>query len=617
MKNRLVEPQLQKCDVPESQRAADLRAVGIAAAAVLVVLIVALPPGPFWLDAPEFIAAAAGWGQVHPPGHPAAMPLLKGFLLLPAGTAAFRANLFSAVFGAVSAGLVGLLAIALAGVSERDGGPRTVRRFGVAATLGFGLCASSVLQSLSVEIYSLNAALALGAVALAAWRPGDARAGGLIGVLLGLGLANHHFLTLLALPAAGAFFIAPCGLRAGVRRALPGLVAAAAVAAGAYLYLPARAGGWPVWADASTVDGVLWIASARVFAGSLGGFEAAGGGLLRNVGLAAGLLADTLTWPGLALAVLGVGVTIATRRGWTAAGLVLLIAGGLASKVSMGLLDPRNPDDHGYFLAAIAGLVAAQAVGARWIADRLAVLSRGAPGRLAAVMALAVAVLPMPAGLATARDRAAFDEAAGVTALFWDDVPPGAVVLVSHYPVHFMALHDQQVEGVRPDVTVVQQSFYSRARGGGFYARRVAERDPDLAPLADAFLARGTLDWRALRALADRRPVRLEADPDLAVPPDDVSAAGWLFALRGASAVEPDPRPDTAAEGWPARLRAALPGWPALQTETRRVVLRQLAGRALWLDAKGLRDAARSDVAAALELNPVDRTLLDLRDRMR
>jgi hypothetical protein len=568
-----------------------------------------VPATPFWLDAPEFIATGVAWGQAHPPGHPAIMSLFKGFLLLPLGSAALRANLASVAFGALSAAAVGMLTLSMTAALGLQG--RSARVLGAAATLGFGLSASCVLQSLSVEVYTANAAAVLWATALAVRHPGDARAGGLIGVLVGLGLANHHFLTILALPALAAFFARGQGGRAFLRATIPGAVAAVVVAAGAYLYLPARAGGWPAWADASSLGGTLWIASAQVFAGSLGGFESALGGPLRNAGLALGLLADTLTWPGLLLAGLGIGVVVVRRRGWMTVGVVLWILGGLASKVSMGLLDPDNPDDHGYFLTAIGGLVVMEGVGVSWIAQRASGAVR--PSLMIAVLALAIAALPLPAGLATARDRAAFDESKRLTDLVFDGLPPNAVLLVSHYPVLFMTLHDQIVEGRRPDVTVVQQSLYQKARGGTFYARRIAAMDPDLKPLIDRFLDRGTLDWQALRMLADRRPVRLEPASDLEIPLSDVTDAGWTFAVLGREAGDGSPPP--AGDVSSTSIRQVLPRWPHLQTETRRVVLRHLAASAQWLHGQGFVDAAVTQLDAALELNPADRTLRAMRAR--
>ncbi len=430
---------LRKCIAAVSPETTDGLTVAASALLVLSVLVVLLPGVPFWLDAPEFIAAAWSLGQVHPPGHPVAMVLFKGFLLLPIGPAAFRANLASATFGALSAAAVGLLTLSFAGVLTKN--RSRVRLMGVAATVGYGLCASSMLQSLSVEVYTMNAALVFWALVLAARYPGDARVGGVIGVLVGLGLANHHFLTLLALPGIVALFTQGVGLRIALRRAIPGAVAAIAVTVGAYLYLPARSGGWPAWADASPLGGTLWIASARVFAGSLGGFESPIAGLAGNVALAVGMLVDTLTWPGLLLALLGIGVALFGGRRWLAAGLVLWIAGSLASKVAMGLLDPDNPDDHGYFLAAFGGLVVAQGMAVVWLADRSAAVIL--PALLAPLLALVIALLPLPAGLATARDRAVFDESGRVADLFWQGIPPRAVALVSHYPVLFGTMHYQ------------------------------------------------------------------------------------------------------------------------------------------------------------------------------
>ena len=86
-------------DASAQQDSSAVRTISIASLAVFLILAFFIKPSPFWLDAPEFMAASWQFGQVHPPGHPVAMPLIKGFMLMPFGNIAFRANLFSAFLG--------------------------------------------------------------------------------------------------------------------------------------------------------------------------------------------------------------------------------------------------------------------------------------------------------------------------------------------------------------------------------------------------------------------------------------------------------------------------------------------------------------------------------------
>jgi hypothetical protein len=582
---------------------------------VFLVLLAFLPPTVYWLDAPEFVAAAAQLGQPHPPGHPVVTLLVKAFLLVPAGPADFRANLFSAVLGAVAAGLTALLASDMA--EQAGAGRRVAIAAGLAAGLGFGLCRSAAIQSLSVEVYTLNAALVIGAFVLALRLPGDARAGGAVALLLALGLANHHFLTVLAMPAVAVAYLRRA--TAWKSLAIGGAIAAIAVT-GCYGLLVARslAGAWPAWADAGSLSGLLWVASARVFAGSLGGHEVEAGGVVGNAFKAAVLVTDDLSPLGVALAAGGLVALALGRRHRALAAIALLVGGSLASKVAMGILDPDNPDDHGYFLVAVAGTAAlAAACGGAVVAAaiRRTGLGRGALAGLGIAGLAGVAAVPPIPGLDLAAERSAFSDTVVLSRFLADRMPTGTVLMVSHFPVFFLAEHDALVDGVRPDVSVVQQGFVGRARGGRDYAAHVALAEPGLAPLANAYLATGELSWPEVRLLSYRRPVRFEASPDLHAPMSDVRYAGWTFAV-----FSPDggirPAPDQDVASFLDALRRVVPGWPEVELETRRVLMRNLASSADWLARSGWRDAARSMVDAALELNPVDRTLKAMRDRL-
>jgi hypothetical protein len=594
----------------------------VTAAGAFLFYLVFLPAEVYWLDAPEFVAAAHDLGQVHPPGHPVVAVLLKAFLLIPIGSIPFRANLFSAVFGAVSAGLVCAIGRTVLGPVPAPGGqprkdPGEVlvgwASFGAAAAFATGY--SAVIQGLSVEVYTFNAALVLGALLLALRRPREAGSGVAIGALVGLGLANHHFLTLLAVPAIVAAFLWPVQPREPGRpcwRPLAtGLVTGALITLGSYGILWARAcaGAWPAWADTSTLDGLVWVASARVFAGSLGGFDDPVSGILGNVGKASLLLADDLSVAGIVAAAGGVWIVGRTAGVRTAVVLALFLGLGLASKISMGLLDPGNPDDHGYFLPAIAILsvlvssVAAAVLGlgparrgaARWLCVTLGMIL------LAGQFAVAAS-----AGISAATERTRFEDGTRLSRELWESVPTRSVLFLSYYPMYFRALYDQQVEGVRPDVTLVQASLYSKARGGGDYARALMRRDPDLGPVASEFVERGVLDFGRIRGLARHRPVRMEAADDLIVPPAAVRFEGWTFAV--------DSTPGAAdASRHVATVVDAAEGWPSVEPETRRVLILHLAATAEWLRRQDRRRDARTLLEAALVLNPLD---LEVRRRL-
>ncbi len=597
---------------------------------VLVGLLVFLPPVPYWLDAPELVAAAWNLGHVHPPGHPALLMILKAFLQIPVGEAAFRANLFSAVFGGVSAGLVCRITQVLAaglvpGVDRRRPFARSVPLLaGIASGIAFGWCQSSVIQSLSVEVYALNAALVLLALVLcpdfaggtdaARW---DRRDLGPIAAVLALGLANHHFLTILAVPALVLALSSQRRIRFEAAGASVLVTVATAVVAYGYLWARGAAGAWPAWADTSSLDGVWWVASARMFSESLGGFDDPVSGLAANLGKAVALLATDFSPAGVVLATGGLYLCVRTGQVRVAVVLVLLIAGSLASKVSMGILDPHNPDDHGYFLGAVAGVAILHGLFGAGLIGLAAQIPLSRPGRwavgtLGAAVLASTALVPPAMSLPVAVERAALRDPVEVLRLVWDEQPPRSVLFLSHYPVYFQAMHGQVVEGARPDVTLVQSSLYRKARGGRFYAERLRREDPDLRGLVEGFLRDNTMSAPEVARLAARRPVRFDAEDEPIL--SDLRFAGWTLEVGTGI---PDGNETSSKntvirsiKAHLARLRSLVPAWPApMDTETRRVLIRHLASMARTLSGLGQREAAGLLVGFALELNPLDRQL--------
>ena len=79
------------------------RAAGFAAFSIPALLgLLAASHEPYWLDSPEFTAAAQTLGMPHPPGHPLYVMLTKPFTLIPLGGVAFRVSLASTIFGALA-----------------------------------------------------------------------------------------------------------------------------------------------------------------------------------------------------------------------------------------------------------------------------------------------------------------------------------------------------------------------------------------------------------------------------------------------------------------------------------------------------------------------------------
>jgi tetratricopeptide (TPR) repeat protein len=144
-------------------------------------------------DSGEFICAAYDWGVPHPPGYPL-WTLLTGIFIriVPIGSIAYRANLFSAVLASISAGIVShilLRSFKLRAVSGLAGG--------ILFACGLHLWSQSVIT----EVYSLHVLLTciLTVLALRWIESKQERYLYLISLFTGLALANHN-LTVLLIP---------------------------------------------------------------------------------------------------------------------------------------------------------------------------------------------------------------------------------------------------------------------------------------------------------------------------------------------------------------------------------------------------------------------------------
>ena len=101
-------------DPRSSDRAVDLRpsygAAAIAGAVVLALYVVTLAPSTAMWDASEYITAAYTLGIPHPPGNPLFVLLGRVASLLPFGSVAYRVNLLAAVSSAMAAAIWFLVA---------------------------------------------------------------------------------------------------------------------------------------------------------------------------------------------------------------------------------------------------------------------------------------------------------------------------------------------------------------------------------------------------------------------------------------------------------------------------------------------------------------------------
>ena len=202
-------------------------------------------------DAGEFATLAGGSGVAHPPGYPLYTLLLRLWGSVPIASPAARASFLTALMGMGAAGA--LFRAALAWGAE----PLAA---GVAVVL-WAFAPLTWSLSTSPEVFVLNAALCVAMVAVAgpfAPQRGALRAG-LLGLLAGLALSNHHSAVLMA-PIG--FYGLAVGIRESGRpaRALGLALGAALLGLLPYALIPGQAAQpdalW-VWGDFTTFEGLL------------------------------------------------------------------------------------------------------------------------------------------------------------------------------------------------------------------------------------------------------------------------------------------------------------------------------------------------------------------------
>ncbi len=230
----------------------------------------------YGIDTGEWATAAAQWTIPHPSGYPLYLLLGRLFAELPFGSLAHRLNLMSAVFGALTVGMVAWTVYA--GLRRLEV-QAWVRPLG--AMIGAGLLAFSPVfwsQAVLAEVYTLHCfGIATLMRLLVTWES-EPRCRWLL-VFLGLafGLAmDNHTTTFLFAPAI-ALFLAQDYLADGrldVRRALKEgslVVVVATLALAPYLLLLVRGaqGAYPTLWDTSTPSALIDHFSGGAFRGLL------------------------------------------------------------------------------------------------------------------------------------------------------------------------------------------------------------------------------------------------------------------------------------------------------------------------------------------------------------
>jgi hypothetical protein len=421
-----------------------------------LLLLLTLCPTVHWLDGGSLTAAAHLLVSAHPPGEPVYSLLGRALMLLPLGAIPFRAALVSAL--CLLPGLLLSLRI-FQRLLQHAQLPSSAAWLSGLFCLGCVLTYPLWIQGVRAEVYSLQWFLAL----LTLWYALDAglldnrlHAGPALksAFALGLNLAVHPLLAgLMAIPPA---LLGLRLLKSLPTRLIPLLIAALGLGFSTYLLLPLRAMAQPGlgWGDPSRLNPLLDVMLARTFQHNFSPLTPAL--LLHN----ASILGNSLlaaAGPGvLLLALLGMAVLL-VRRLHAVVLLLGLILTNLWSILPQNKVFADNPDLHGYLMLSHTVLWWLAAFAVVWLQHRLDARSR----LLARLTPLLALMLAAPAVIFSWKDvdRSRDDLARrhGLAAL--RNLTPGASLQVSGNNTTFILLYLQEVERLRPDVTVLSRTL--------------------------------------------------------------------------------------------------------------------------------------------------------------
>ncbi len=453
-----------------------------------------VPDVTYWLDAPEFVAGGFELGYVHPPGHPLLLVLLKGFDFLPLGNIVFRSNLISGFFMGLCSGLLGLITLKVL----KDLKIKYQSLVSIFVGLAWGTSMAGVLQGIGVEVYSLNAFIEVLAIFMflkshkqqAYFLPAA--------FIAGLGLANHHYLTVLMIPV---FVVAAWPLIKKRTGLLICGVFIAAIPLLLYLYLPirySRTFSIP-WTDIRTARGLFDYISARTFASSVSSTTTLN--IMQNIKKAMLMVSMQATPLLLFLALLGIASLLLKKSYFYLTLIMAIIFFGLSSKVIMSFVDPFNPDAHGYFLVAYGAFFVLSGLSFTGV-DRLAKYS------FLAVFVVLISALIL--GYQTGLVRRNFHDTDTVVRYGMRRLPVNSLVIQSFYQTFFLSQYAVICEGLRPDSTFIQGSLSIKSGGAPIYLKMLCKRDPDACSIYSNYLKDKTISWNKMLAVSRKRPIAFE-----------------------------------------------------------------------------------------------------------
>lgn len=440
-------------------------------AGVLAFLLYAISLAPTVTseDSGELIGAAYFFGVAHPPGYPLWTMLCGLFIkLMPVGSIAWRANLFSAVCSA--AAIVFFCRCLM-----------LLRFHPLAAVSGAMICASGRVlwsQSVITEVYALHFLIfTMVCWSLLHWRDaGNTRWLLVASLLLGLGMSNHHTIAFTAVAGAAWVVLQSPAVIKNWRLLLLSICCfAAGFLPYVYIYVRAKADPPINWGNATTVQEVWNHFSRRQYRSSDNTQSKPPKESFRQ---RRSLQIKTLdhycvqeyTRPVVAAAAFGF-LAMLARREWRGLSFLLCL---LLGNAGFHLL-LVNPSFSNYidlwcnqvFLLPLYACIAAAAAyaiasvfdGCGWLASRAQSSGRWPTFGIKVVVVLVAALLPLKANWSCNNMRHywyAYDHAKNIL----DTMLPNAIIFPSGDHNTFPILYLSLVEGYRSDVIIADKYGY-------------------------------------------------------------------------------------------------------------------------------------------------------------
>jgi hypothetical protein len=408
-----------------------------------------------FIDSGELSTVALSLGIAHPTGYPLFTLLARTFSLLPiASEQIVRLNIFSAVVTSLSVVIFFFLVLELSAQTREERNRWELLTAASISSMFIGFSKTFWFQGLAIEVYSLHLLLILSALLLfvKAVRSGSSHHWLLFAFVVGLAFTNH-LTTILLAPAMLYWFFSEHGIGKSAFKKIGLLAVPFAAGLSVYLYLPLRAGQFPLlsWGDPQSAERLWWHVTGKQFRVFMfSSSEAA----RRQLSYFFDNLTVEFFFPVLILAAIGaVVLLVKERRAFIFIILLLITCVGYSINYDIHDIDS-------YFLLAFISIALLSAFGIRFLIMRF-------DGRTTRIVFAVIAA--GIAGTQLYNNREVVDQSSNYlvedyTMNILLNLPQKAVV-ISYQWDYFVAAsyYYQHIKAVRPDVTVIDKELLRRS----------------------------------------------------------------------------------------------------------------------------------------------------------